>query len=84
MTFEQSYLKFEEFEFPIIFYQNIKNHGKSAIFDILMRLHQVLRKFKAFDIFPVWLKSFFSSHLQQLLFNKNYSLRGSWKLYIPL
>jgi len=30
MTFEQSYLKFEEFEFPIIFYQNIKNHGKNS------------------------------------------------------
>lgn len=28
VTFEYSQLKGSEFEFPIIFYQNVKNHGK--------------------------------------------------------
>lgn len=28
ITFEQSTVEHDEFEFPIIFYQNIKNHGK--------------------------------------------------------
>ena len=40
MTFEQSYPKFDEFEFPIVFYQNIKNHGKQTRSqDKVIRIH---------------------------------------------